>query len=371
MASFHKYESAKGTRWLVSWRANRKQRTKRGFDTKKLAQRWYAENVALKDEAGEDLPMPTIAELWETAQQRHSDWKITTKQVHDVAWRHDVEPRWGNKKPSEVIYRDVQDWLDEDVAPKFSAVVSTKARLIVLRHCLHEAIVREYITTDPTVNVVCKATGKGQPRKNKTGDEYTDEVASLVLTDEQLQLFIDCVPTQLYKDIVVFLAATGVRWGEMSALRPIDVSMEERRISITRTASYVGQGKNPIRKPKTGKARVIAFPQSAYDVLVRRIAACEKNTDLLFPSPRTHSYIVSYGCSGWFGKAVDEARKIDPTFPVGFHPHALRHTAVSRWLSQGVDIGTIATQVGHSNIQTTLSTYSHLMPDKLGVIANM
>jgi integrase len=40
--------------------------------------------------------------------------------------------------------------------------------------------------------------------------------------------------------------------------------------------------------------------------------------------------------------------------------HALRHTHASMLIAAGVDIATIAKRLGHENVTTTLSTYTHL-----------
>jgi len=43
--------------------------------------------------------------------------------------------------------------------------------------------------------------------------------------------------------------------------------------------------------------------------------------------------------------------------------HDLRHTHATLLLRQGVNIKVISERLGHSTIQMTLDTYSHLMPD--------
>ena len=43
--------------------------------------------------------------------------------------------------------------------------------------------------------------------------------------------------------------------------------------------------------------------------------------------------------------------------------HDLRHSCASLLISKGVSIVAVSRQLGHSNIEQTLNTYSHLMPD--------
>jgi integrase len=43
-------------------------------------------------------------------------------------------------------------------------------------------------------------------------------------------------------------------------------------------------------------------------------------------------------------------------------PHALRHTAASLMLLQGLHVKIVSERLGHSSIGITLDTYSHLLP---------
>ena len=52
--------------------------------------------------------------------------------------------------------------------------------------------------------------------------------------------------------------------------------------------------------------------------------------------------------------------------------HDLRHSCASLLISRGVSIVAVSRQLGHSNIEQTLNTYSHLMPDdKSKIIAEL
>jgi len=42
--------------------------------------------------------------------------------------------------------------------------------------------------------------------------------------------------------------------------------------------------------------------------------------------------------------------------------HALRHTAASLWLALGVHPRVVMELLGHSTIQLTMNTYSHVIP---------
>ena len=48
--------------------------------------------------------------------------------------------------------------------------------------------------------------------------------------------------------------------------------------------------------------------------------------------------------------------------------HDLRHSCASRLISGGVNIVAVSEHLGHSDIQETLNTYAHMMPDDRAVI---
>jgi integrase len=56
--------------------------------------------------------------------------------------------------------------------------------------------------------------------------------------------------------------------------------------------------------------------------------------------------------------------------PAGFHPHELRHTAVSLATASGADVKVVQLMLGHKRATMTLDLYGHLLPDKLDELAD-
>ena len=205
--------------------------------------------------------------------------------------------------------------------------------------------------------------------RKRAGDSESSDAERNTISQEQVDLIVAQIRVPVYKDSVRLLAACGMRWGEMAGLRASDVDLDGHTITIRRTVSHVTAGLDPVRRPKTGKTRVVAIPNSIYDMVSQRVQ--DHPSGWLFPSPRNGSFLSTPGASEWFGSAVNSARKIDPSIPEGFHPHSLRHTAVSRWLAAGIPLTTVAEQVGHSSIATTQEVYAHIMPGALDRIKDL
>ena len=358
MASFHSYETASGeTRWRVAWRVGRKQRSKRGFRTKRQASRWWLDNGA-ELEGGGQAATPTVAELWPLVLDRHKTWKTSTVHRREQLYRLYIADRWGSVRVGSITYLDVQSWAEE-LAPKFTDTGTPSQIVTCLRMCIEEARRAGYVDANPCAGVIVSATRAKKGAEDASGEDQSDAEKN-TLTQAQIDLIVDQLTVPVYKDAIRLLAACGMRWGEMAGLRAEDVDLQAQTITIRRTVSHIGPGTNPVRRPKTGKIRVIALPDRVVDMMARRVSDYPEGW--LFPSPRSGSYLSTPGAKAWFGAAVAAARKIDPTIPEGFHPHSLRHTAVSRWIAEGVPITTIAAQVGHASITTTQQIYSHVMP---------
>jgi integrase len=124
-----------------------------------------------------------------------------------------------------------------------------------------------------------------------------------------------------------------MRAGEMVALELDDVD-------LTRGLAYIRRGKG-------GKGRIVPFgPQTAraldrYIRLRRGHRGAESRA--LWLGARTHQPLGSHGLRATLLERAEIAGI------TGFHPHVLRHTAASRWLSKGGTEGGLMSVAGWSS----------------------
>ncbi|TFD68768.1 tyrosine-type recombinase/integrase [Cryobacterium ruanii] len=111
--------------------------------------------------------------------------------------------------------------------------------------------------------------------------------------------------------VVLTLAYTGLRWGEVAGLRVRDVNFVRRRLAVRKNAMRVG-GKILIGTPKSHEARTVPFPPFLSE---RWAALCaDKTPDLiLFGNGLSHQRTPSTR-DGWL-VALKCVREVDPTFP--------------------------------------------------------
>ncbi|WP_341540169.1 site-specific integrase [Hydrogenispora ethanolica] len=157
---------------------------------------------------------------------------------------------------------------------------------------------------------------------------------------------------------------TGIRLGELCALKWSDIDMEAGTMSIMRTVSRTKnflQDKNKtallIGAPKSQKSvRKIPLP----DFLLKlsdewKLSTANENCYLLSDSqtpidPRTYQKL--------YKKVLANAGVKDRKF------HAIRHTFATRALELGVDIKTLSEILGHSNVSITLNIYAHSLMEQ-------
>ncbi|WP_253260097.1 tyrosine-type recombinase/integrase [Nocardia farcinica] len=165
--------------------------------------------------------------------------------------------------------------------------------------------------------------------------------------------------------IVMLLAYSGLRWGEMAALRPRDVDLRRRRIHVVRSASTIN-ARTVTTTPKTWELRSVAIPTEVTELLAPVVAAQRDPVGLLWSRP-DGSPIRPPTTTHWFSKAVgrciaasvpvDEDGTPGPaTFP-RVSGHQLRHTAASLMIASGAHVKTIQRQLGHKSAAMTLDNY--------------
>ncbi|WP_270263743.1 tyrosine-type recombinase/integrase [Kocuria marina] len=164
-----------------------------------------------------------------------------------------------------------------------------------------------------------------------------------------------------YRPFVHFLAGTGLRWSEATALRirDVDLTSERGTVHVTRAWKENGDGW-VIGAPKTSRGRRTVVMPTALTTLVKEHAQKRGRDELLFTA-----YHGGRIWNGEFHKAVWQPAlaKIGDQLPAVPRVHDLRHTHASWLIAAGVPLTVIQRRLGHESIKTTSDTYGHLADD--------
>lgn len=150
---------------------------------------------------------------------------------------------------------------------------------------------------------------------------------------------------------------TGMRLGELCALKWEDIDLNEKCIYIKKTVQRIYKGKN--EKSKI----IIDTPKTQYSI--REIPINSKLYNLLKPIKSKYKK-EAFFLTGSISKCI-EPRNLQEVFKkilikckVKEHNfHSTRHTFATNCIEVGMDIKTLSKILGHANVQITLNTYVH------------
>lgn len=150
---------------------------------------------------------------------------------------------------------------------------------------------------------------------------------------------------------------TGVRAGELWALRRRDVDLLHGRLLVGRALKNVG-GRLEFGPTKSHAARSVSVPPAILADVERLLASRPADPDCLlfvgdYGSPVRHNL--------WLSRVWRVVVRGLPAEKAGLRFHDLRHSHASFLLSAGVPIHVVKERMGHASIQTTVDVYGHLM----------
>lgn len=350
MGSVHSYETAAGKRYRVRYRKpDRAQTDKRGFKTKRDAELFLA-SVEVSKARGEFIDptdgkalVGTLATAWLS---NLTHLKPSSARPLEIAWRIHVMPVWSTVAVADVRFSAVQSWVT--VLQKGKSATTVLRAYQILASILDVAVHDRRILANP-------ARGVKLPRKTTKTRVY--------LTHERVDLLARNAGD--YQTLVNFLAYSGMRWGEVTALRVRDLDMLRRRANVQQNAVMVG-GKIIVGTPKSHEARSVPFPEF---LSIPLAALCEsKGRDALVFGDGETFLRPPDSRQSWWLTAIAKARTTDKDFPT-ITRHDLRHTAASLAVSAGANVKALQRMLGHASAAMTLDTYADLFDDDLDGVA--
>lgn len=346
MGSIAKYPVGSSYRWEVRYRKPTGQQTrKRGFASKAAATSYLHEVESSKltgtyvDPSRGKVTVTEWATKWLDGK---ANIKATTRSRYEGIIATWIAPTFGTTPLGGVRHVDVQQWVSGQECSAASVVKNHR----VLSQILELAVRDQRIPSNP-------ARGVNLPRVRHKKRRY--------LTVEQVEALAD--EAGRWRPVVLLLAYTGLRWGEMAALQVGDVDMLRRRIHVTKSVTLV-KGVFEWGEPKDHEHRWVPVPKSVADVLAAHMNGLGRD-DLLFGGERGGRPLrVKAARESWWDDAVVAAG-----CPEGLTPHELRHTAASLAISAGASVLSLQRMLGHAKASMTLDTYSDLFDDDLELVA--
>lgn len=257
---------------------------------------------------------------------------------------------------------DLKAWLIE-----WDRSLKTKANYHGLMHGIFAyALKQGYLTTNPAIGTAPK-----QSRVKQSRPELR------FLTEKELARAVTLAGK--YGDLLAVTVATGLRFGEVSALWVTDVDLAHRTIRVNKAWKGVGEDgatdvpgwlakqlkpKHTMREhylgnPKTPKSRrTITISPATARLLATRIEG--KAADDFVFTTRTGRPLHN---ADFYTHVWSTLQKKLSAEGIGrFRFHDLRHTHVAWLIAGGAPLPHIQARLGHESITTTIDTYGHLLP---------
>lgn len=318
-------------------------KTRRDVQTKlKALKRDIEHGVDLSQES---LRTSEYIETW-LESERDSLRPSTLKGYESYIRRH-IIPNLGHLRLKDLSATHVNKMLNEMGKQGLSPRSRNLARAI-LRKALNDAIDADILVS----NAAAKAKAAREQGKNVEP-----------LTPEQVKTLISFTRDHWMGPLIHIALGTGLRQGELLALRWQDVNFQEKSIQVQNTLTRLN-GQFVLSPPKTDKSQrkvflddssMRALERQAKQIEEARLVAGTKWVDwgLVFSSTNgtpQHNSNVTHRVQ----KLMEEAGVPRKTF------HNLRHSAASLLYANGADIKMIQEVLGHSQIALTANTYTHL-----------
>lgn len=154
-----------------------------------------------------------------------------------------------------------------------------------------------------------------------------------------------------YKDYLIIRFFTGLRTGELHALKWHNIYFNERQIHIKESIvnGVIGETKS------ASSDRIVHMSDAVFSSLKRLLTIRDKSEFVFTRNglPLTQSYITQ---SIWYPllKSIGLRKR---------RPYTTRHTAATLWLASGENPEWIAKQLGHNSSQILFDTYSNYIPN--------
>jgi integrase len=196
-----------------------------------------------------------------------------------------------------------------------------------------------------------------------------EEISPLTATEANRLIDAAVSVEDRLQALYVLAVHTGLRQGELLALKWDDLDLQAATLRVRRTLTYSG-GKHSLAEPKTKKSRrtvrlTSVAAAALRDHLERQMEEMDRLGSLYQPGG-----LIFAGEAGGIinpsnlrNRSFARVLKRAGLSGRGVRFHDLRHTCATLLLSRNVNPKIVSEMLGHATIAITLDTYSHVLPD--------
>jgi integrase len=333
-------------RWRARYRGLDGRERSKHFDRKADAIRYEATQKAAVargdwlDPAAGTITFAEWAEEW-----------LKTKSVqpgtladYESIVRGRLNPRWGSYPLKRLGQVEIAQWVKE-LHDSGLRPATVRGSLVVMKMILKVAVESERLPKSPAAHLKAPQVSPRKPQ---------------VLTHEQV--FTLARAAGEYETLILLLAYTGLRWGEATALKTLDIDLVEQVLHVDKAFSDV-RGALLLGPTKTHQRRLVPLPRFLIPRLEDHLRDRPEGALVFTASGNTPLRLSNFRAKH-FNPARRAARLPWVT------PHALRHTAASLAIAAGADVKVVQAMLGHKTAAMTRDVYADYFPSNRRSVAD-
>lgn len=279
--------------------------------------------------------------------------------------QNNIVPHIGNYRLDRINTGDIQAYYNKLLTSgRVDKTGGLSAQTILhihrlLHRAFKQAIQWGYITRNPVDGAVLPKIERKQ--------------LNILSFEESLQLLECSRSSQYFFAPVLLCIATGMRRGEILALKWANINLELGIINVMESLEDTSKGIRFKETKTTGSTRAIQIPDFAIDELKwwkvqqakHKLALGDMYNDIgLVCTKQNGSPIKPDTFSTTFKNLVRRAGVSDISF------HDLRHSYATMLIMSGVPVKVVSEMMGHTNVVITQDTYTHVLPTMQKQAAN-
>lgn len=342
-------ETKDGVRYDVQWRLPDRSKRKKTFRTEREARQFEAKFVnsgtvgERVDPRGGKIQLQAVYKSWLASRP---DLSAKVRRGYEDNWRLRIEPQFGSWPIARIDHDSIQEWVNgmsaDGLGPR-----TVRWTHSVLRMTLDRAV-------DEGLLIGKNPAGRTKfPPMRPSTHTY--------LAPAEVAALAQICGAQ--GDVVLILAYSGLRFGELIGLNVEDVDLRARRIRVRRSMTQVG-GRLVEGNPKSAAGfRSVPIPERLMPALKARLDARPPGAPAI-ASPRGSRLSLE----NW-KRAVRWRESATAIERAKLRVHDLRHTYASLSRRAGADLRLLQKAMGHASITVTAHTYADLFDDELDDIA--
>lgn len=290
-----------------------------------------------------------------------------TKRQYNQVYHKNISPYLGNFYIKDITQLQIRELIKKLDKQGYEYETKNKVRIILL-DMFNKAMIDEFVRKNPAKGISVK--------RNVEKDVQ-------VLSVEDQCDFFNCCKGTFYDNFFVIALNTGMRIGELAALRWEDIDFEKKVINVTRTLVYQKYDNDTCKTfhfelPKT-RTSLRSIPINKQCEISLKKQYVQKNVvknksyskkvdkqfeDLLFTTKFNTPLNSQIICDA-IKKIIDEINLTRDAIDEmeAFSCHCFRHTFATRCFEAGIKPKTVQGYLGHATLQMTMDLYTSVLKE--------